>query len=666
MSFENDIPFGVKASNVSSIASFASTLDDSYILVIANNCNEEVYNGNNYDTVYNDVTNAAVYGVNSSHKQQAYIGVKNDNILHKIATFDEDIVQLNVDTHISGNILPSSHAIYDIGVSNFAWRNIHAENVEAGFFQGDGSKLTNLDLTKYSVDDLKQGENNKFIENNTYYDNLTVDGGLNVKFLMINGVLFANSNDDIQSLFYSNLNFGNNSGGGNNNGGVIDTTGDVKIQGTLEVDDIIVNNHISILNKSVYSSECLDIVNYTDNPTFNIKQIGNGDVFKISNDYENIFTMKNNGFIGNHDNPEYELDIHGTIKSFNFRGGGISLTNVNLSDKSTSHLKEGVNKYYTDERVYNVLWGEEYFSSNPFIPYIDTVERNVIDSLDELRYAVYGINLDKIYQGSNNKYIVNNIYNNSLLVNGTLRVKNIEIIEEFEYDAIEAYNNGLYSNSNAISNYDFGAGRVTTDTVSNVIYGILSNVDLKDIYDVDKINTGFSNTIVQASSKFDTDITTINTDILNIVEDIQNLENKLIQTTLDEIGQGTSNKFIENDLYDSSLYVNGTLTVRNIEIVDIENFYEVFQTSLPETSDYFMNTDKVKNIIEEVLTIKNFEGQIDDKYELMSYALESEKTKLNIRINAQANEINILKTEINILTLGLQNAISRIEQLENT
>src|SRR5210317_2066239 len=106
MSFENDIPFGVKASNVSSIASFASTLDDSYILVIANNCNEDVNNGNNYDTVYNDVTNAAVFGVNSEYKQQAYIGVKTNNILNKIATFNEDIIELNQKTQVNGDLLP--------------------------------------------------------------------------------------------------------------------------------------------------------------------------------------------------------------------------------------------------------------------------------------------------------------------------------------------------------------------------------------------------------------------------------------------------------------------------------------------------------------------------------------------------------------------------------
>jgi hypothetical protein len=670
MSFENDIPFGVKASNVSSIASFASTLDDSYILVIANNCNEDVNNGNNYDTVYNDVTNAAVFGVNSEYKQQAYIGVKTNNILNKIATFNEDIIELNQKTQVNGDLLPSSHLTYDIGLSNFAWRNIFSECVEAGFLKGDGSYITNLDLTNYTVEDLKPSENIQFIENNTYNDNLTIDGGLNVKYLMINGVLFANSNDDIQSLFYSNLEFGHNTGNdinldevnqGTSNKFIADNTYDnsLKINGTLEVDDIIVNNHISILNKSIYSSQCFDIVNYTDNVSFNIEHNGGGNIFKISNVNENIFTMKNNGFFGNYDDPKYDIDIRGTINAFHFRGEGMYLRNVNLDDKNTSHLVEGLNKYFTEERVYDILWSEKYFASNQFIPYIDDIEETINESLDELRYVINNVNLDNIYQGTSNQFIVNHIYNDSLFINGTLRVKNIEILEDFEDDIDEKYNNGLkYQNSNII---DIGFGKVTSETVSNLVYDILSN------YNLERANNVHSNIYSDdVLTSIVEDVTSINIDIIDIVSNINNIEKQIIETNLDNVLQGTSNKCIANDLYDSSLYINGTLTVRNIEIVDIDNFYEVFQTALPETSDYFMNADKVKSIIEEVLLIKDFEGQIDDKYKILSHITRNERTKMNLLITSQSNEIINLKNDISFLTDKLNTAILRIENLESS
>lgn len=610
MSFENDIPFGVKASNVSSVASFASTLDDSCILIIANNCNENVDNGNNYDFVYNDVSRAAVYGsVSYLNKQQAYIGVKTNHITNKLATFSEDVIELGINTILKGDLLPETHVSYDLGSIEQSWKNIHTENINAE--------------------------------------------KIDVKSLTLNGSTITNFSD-----------LGTGGGGGL----TTNSFGDVKIVGTLEVDDIVVNNHISILNRSIYSSECLDIVNYTNKPTFNVKQIGEGDVFKISNDYVNVFTMKNNGFFGNVQDPQHNIDIEGSVRALEFHGDGTNLNNVNLSDRTTTDLAEGDNKYFTDERVSNVLWNKDYFSSNPFYKYVDDVEKNAIGVMEELRYAVFGINLDKIYQGYSNKYIVNNIYNDSMIINGTLRVKNIELIDDYDQSIDALYREGLYDNSNAISNYDFGAGRVTTETVSNVVYGILGHVELQDVYDLTVVNESVNNSIISASSAFADDITYINTNILDIYNNIDVLQNTIQNTVpntnLDTMMQGTSNKYIENNLYDNSLYINGTLTVKNIEIVDIENFYDVFQTSLPETSDYFMNVDRVKTIVEEVLVQKNFEGQINNTYEFMSFNLESEKTNLVNRLNTQANEITLLQSEVETLRLELQNALSRIVALE--
>ena len=49
----------------------------------------------------------------------------------------------------------------------------------------------------------------------------------------------------------------------------------------------------------------------------------------------------------------------------------------------------------------------------------------------------------KVIQGSNNKYIVNNIYNNSLLVNGVLTVKDIRILD-IDENYNDIYNQSLY------------------------------------------------------------------------------------------------------------------------------------------------------------------------------------------------------------------------------
>lgn len=600
MSFENDIPFGVTSLHTPTAASFSSVFEDSHIAVVANNSNENTF-------LYNNQANVAIYGTGyADNYQHAYIGVQTSNLMTKLATFNEDTIDLLVNTKISGHLLPKNRAEYDIGAEIDTWKNIYAQNVN----------VQSIDTHSF-----------------------TLNGETITNFNQIGGT-------------------GDGSGGGGLN---TNSLGDVKIAGTLEVDDIIVNNHISILNKSVYSSECLDIVNYTDKSTFNIKQIGTGDVFKISNDYTNIFTMKNNGFFGNVNDPIHNIHIQGSIRADEFYGDGTNLVNVNLSDKTTTELEEGLNLYFTQDRVSHVLWSSNYITSNPFTPYLDTIT----DSLDEFRYAVYGINLDKIYQGNSNKYIVNNIYNDSMVINGTLRVKNIELLDEFDTNIDSIYNNSLFEYSNSISNYDFGAGRVTFESVSNILYNALSNVDFQNIYNMDSVTDYVSNMFLDINDHMIGDINSLNTNVVTINNSIQGLETAVYDSTLDRIVQGTSNKFIENNLYDNSLYVNGTLTVKNIEFVDIENFYEVFQTSLPESSEYFMNTEKVESIVENVLTRKNFEGQIDDSYELISYALESEKTDLVIRINLQANQITALNDEVDTLKSDLQNALTRIEALES-
>lgn len=699
MSFENEIPFGVKASNLSSVASFASTLDDSYILVIANNCNDLVDNGNSYDFVYNDVTNAAIFGASSTVQQEAYIGVKSNDINHKIATFNSDIIHLDVDTKIKGNIYPHVASQYDIGSEINTWNNLYADDIH-----GNG-----ININHVKVDNLIQGTSNKLIVNNCYNDDLTIDGGLNVKFLLINGVLFANSDDDIQSLFYSNLNAGNNCGGN-----VIEDG--FKIKGTLEVDNILINNNLSVLNRTSNSSECIDIVNYTSNPSFNIQQIGEGDVFKIYNDYQHIFTMNNDGYIGNKEDLNYEIDITGVINATNFKGSGSELIDVNLSDKTTSHLQEGNNLYFTENRVYNILYSQKYFSSNPFIPYIDesvrqiethfnNAEGNFVDTVDKLRDAFYNFSLDNVRQGSSNRYIINNIFNDSMIINGTLKVRNIELIDPFDRDITKIYEEGLYNTySNAFCNYDFGAGRLTSSNVSNIVLGLISNFGLQDIHQINENVSNINNIITNTVSSFEDEITDINTNIsaldvkidnLNFNENISNITygilnhknyEKLIHDvegnimviiekfqeafynlSLDKIYQGTSNKYIIDNIYNDSMIINGTLKVQNIQLLDKYNqdITNIYETGLYNTSNaasnYNFEIGRMTTFDE-----TNYETRINNVYELMSYEFEKERTKLSNRINSQENEIDLLKYNISILEMKLEQALVNIANIQSS
>lgn len=59
MSFnqQDKIKLNVKSSNYPATAKFASTLDETYILLVANNCN---------DYMYNETSNASIFGTFST------------------------------------------------------------------------------------------------------------------------------------------------------------------------------------------------------------------------------------------------------------------------------------------------------------------------------------------------------------------------------------------------------------------------------------------------------------------------------------------------------------------------------------------------------------------------------------------------------------------------
>jgi len=466
---------------------------------------------------------------------------------------------------------------------------------------------------------------------------------------------------------------------------------DLTVQGTLTVDNIIVNNNISIINNSIYNSECLNITNYTDNPSINVLQIGNGDILQIHNDYQPIFVMNNDGYIGNVTNPKYNVDIHGVINADYFRGSGKMLSNVNLYDKKTSELKEGSNLYFTDQRVYDILYSSNYIQNNPFIPLID-----------EVMDTICCMNLDRVVQGSSNKYVVNNIYNDDLLINGTLTVKHINIID-FDQDFYTMmYNCNLYMPDCLSSNYRF----CSTANVSNIVRGMLADYSLGNISNtVIGIIENYSNYgltgmlsipntsyLAEGSNLYFTEertsnvlkpfITDISSTISNLITDInvitsniQGIEDALCCINLDNVIQGSNNKYIVNNIYNDSLLINGILTVRNIHIMDVDQQYytDVYNTHLyqPTCDGGITGGSGAVNVSNIVLGF-NYDKKINDAYETLSYALTSESVLLSNRIstigqrlNTQANDINLLKNNIITLTSNLEYAMQRIAILES-
>ena len=496
------------------------------------------------------------------------------------------------------------------------------------------------------TDDIVEGTSNKFIVNDSYDGSLLIkNGGITTDYLIIGGIEFSKSFLDSNLSLTINANLDTVTNGTSNRFIENNVYSDsLKIEGTLEADNILIHNNISIINESIYSSECVNIVNYTDNPSLLIKQIGNGKIFEFENDYSNIFNMLDNGYFGNKMNPQYNIDIDGVINTTYIKGDGHLLYNVNLIDKNTSELIEGSNLYFTEERVFEVLYGSNYNSSNQFMPRIENIYSNVMNTLEDTKQSLYCINLDKIVQGAMNKYIVDNIYNDSLVINGTLTVKDVKIIDsEFDtYDNI--YNSNLYKcNSNVSDILEIGK----TNT-SNIVISILENV-LEDYINYDNLSNFTKDIIINNISDITQDINNLNTDVNNLETNLSNVTYSIGNIGLDNVTQGTSNKYITDNTFNGSLFINGTLTVKDINIIETDSYDPYTDPNMKMQSVSQFNNNNISNIMHDILSDKNFESQINKSYELLSYVIETETTTLSNRLNIQANEISLLKNNINIL-----------------
>ena len=86
-----------------------------------------------------------------------------------------------------------------------------------------------------------------------------------------------------------------------------------------------------------------------------------------------------------------------------------NITNINLNDKTTSDLIEGSNLFYTEERLYNF-----YKNSNLLLSNAQFTE--ILDNVNNIKHVMGLHQLDRVEQGTSNKYIINNVYNDDLIV----------------------------------------------------------------------------------------------------------------------------------------------------------------------------------------------------------------------------------------------------------
>jgi hypothetical protein len=524
MSMLNDkIKFSVKSSNISTVARFSSTLNDAYFMVIANNSNNLQFGCNN---------SAAVFGASSASNFEAYIGITKDNMLQKLAQFNNNNINLNTNVSIAGNIVPSSNLTYNLGSPDFKWKDLYLSGstiylgetilqsdsgsgtlsiknssneiapmisskiklVSSGtssnysvftstdyginltFYDKDDNEINHLDLGKGDTSMLPEGSN-------LYYTFERFDQRLLTKTL--DDVLSGTSNRFITNDIYDR---------------------DLYVTGTLFASNLVVYGDRTTLNTETYETEQLQISSDTNAPTLTIRQYGSNDALQVYSQSNIALVVNNDGYVGiNTPTPSYNLDVNGIANATFFRGDGSQLWNLNLVDRDTSMLAEGSNLYYTSERVGIIATSSNIDTSN----YISNTSNEISTRLTDTSNLI-----------SNRLTDTSNLISNRLTETSNL-------ISDRLTDTSNLISDRLTDTSNLISNRLTDSSNLISDRITNLT----------------------TNEIAEGSNLFYT---------------VQRFDDRLLTKTLDDVYVGTSNKYIVNNVYNDDLHVTGTLTASNL------------------------------------------------------------------------------------------------------
>ena len=343
--------------------------------------------------------------------------------------------------------------------------------------------LFNDKINNLTLDDIQQGDINKYIISNIYNENLIVNGNIITKLLDIK------IEDELDKLYNDTYNYGlSNAFAG-------------KSEYLEDRIDSIVHNNMS----NYYRLIDLHVDNKIKTISLDNVIQGNINKYIINNIYNDDIIIN-----GNIITKLIDVKIDHTMSMMYSNMYINSIENHNIADSEYLKTKilEGVSDNMSN---YNINFNNILNLTNT------NISNYVIKTNNEILNKINSLSLDSIYQGEKNKYIVNDIYNNDLIVNGSLISKLINI--NIEADLFGTYSN-IYNNTLLNSNIDSEDNSLTLfDNYIKLSKFITTetttiNNNINDIYNI--------------ITQYHSDIITSNQQII----EINTLNNKLDNLTL--------------------------------------------------------------------------------------------------------------------------------------
>jgi hypothetical protein len=189
------------------------------------------------------------------------------------------------------------------------------------------------------------------------------------------------------------------------------------------------------------------------------------------------------------------------------------------------------------------------------------VSNYVLSTSNLISTRISGLTTDMITENldASKKFIVGNLYNNNLILNGTLTI-NSNLIVLGDKDA------NTTTKMSMLCNTLIAIGKLNDTNVSNYVSST-SNILSNRLYILDQLT---SNVVNNSISILNVEVGANNANISNYVLNTSNLiSSRITDLTTDMITQPTNatRRFIVNNSYNNNLELNGTLTINSNLIV---------------------------------------------------------------------------------------------------
>ena len=666
-------------------------LGNSNIPVLIGYNSNDVIDYSNMNSLYiRNGINADGYSFNNINNCNIVIKASpllNSNIIYTLPFLPNDFSRLMLTTDSNGNMKWIETNTFDLN-TNLNLNNVITSNLFVrGLISGDGSRLTNVNITDKTTDDLKEGNNN------LYYTQERANANILSNISYINSDYIREGNNNLyytpfrdSNSFYNNI--------------IKITTDDIKEgSNNLYFNNIYLSNAIIStfqnystdyfhegLNNFFFTQDRLN--NFIANRTTDDFNEGSNNLFFTSNlalnriinyinsiSTDNIREGSSNLFLTQERIYSNINRILSTKTSDDIKEGTYNLyynsntihsfLNNFFASKTTNDIKEGSNLFLTIDRFNQYISSKTtdniregttnfYLTSNKVINILKTLDSDLVNEgtsnlyyKDEyaLIFFMNNLNLlttDKIKEGTSNKYIINNTYNSNLNVIGNISASNIIINNNNFLDIYYQSVSNLQSNyANTYVKYSNLNNLTINNETSNplkLVVNITSNkpftfANVGPPFIIVGNNVGIN--LYNPSYNLHVNGTAYANYFIGDGYNLSNLNVSNMLITTDDIKIGTSNRFIVNNIYNNNLTINGDLIYNNSIIKgDIipftNNIYKI-----GSSSSYLSNIYSKKIQLGNSYLYENTSNQIA----LNTTGIYIENNNSNLSINFKNNKL---------------------------